>query len=676
MSDWAVLGHQLYAEQSAVLQHNALQGSTATAAASRVAALTPAPRSTLRLREPEAPMTSCTACGKSAHVACRSVATLQAGVIGRWILLQFTPSAKRQPPQHNDAFAQVVAFAPDRGLHLVRVSGVHAAGAAHLKEGWWLRLHRDGNLFELIVDVGAAPLPATTGEWAWVSARLAESEGASAITWDSDVRGLVSSVQNNKAVPPSPIRSTVRSDGRANGASSTEALEKQWCWECQTDAERAHAALHVTVEDGEWLLRARAPPTLAVSNGSTALFDTLQRGLQSFVERVSSRAFALPDPILHELNSAHQVDFTALPITRVAIPGAKRKRLAPVAPREQHPAAARDMPFASTAKPPRSTQKKKKPARKRAPLPMPPPPPPAVEIPTCARTRPWIVQERTVRPAAKRTRRRGSASTGSASAGPDGVNASQTHRVAAYANDEIAAVEESAKAIEVRSREKRISVRQRRIGTHGAHEAAALNTEVRVRFGRSNVQGWGVFAVDAIRAADMILEYRGEIIRSTVADVRERRRRARAFNDDYIWRVGKNTCIDATQKGSLARFVNHSCDPNCYVAIVPHAGTKVICIFGAFLALLSLCSCCCLLRHVVDCEPRSVRCSTLTSLTLSLSLFPFLSFPTTLSHRITAKRDIAPSEELVYSYNFDLAEDESERVPCFCGSALCTGFMN
>ena len=45
--------------------------------------------------------------------------------------------------------------------------------------------------------------------------------------------------------------------------------------------------------------------------------------------------------------------------------------------------------------------------------------------------------------------------------------------------------------------------------------------EEQLRFGRSLIHGWGVFATEAINAGDMIIEYRGELIGNAVADKRE-----------------------------------------------------------------------------------------------------------------------------------------------------------
>lgn len=36
---------------------------------------------------------------------------------------------------------------------------------------------------------------------------------------------------------------------------------------------------------------------------------------------------------------------------------------------------------------------------------------------------------------------------------------------------------------------------------------------------------------------------------------------------DYQFRVSEDVVLDATMRGGLARFINHSCDPNCCVSI-------------------------------------------------------------------------------------------------------------
>ena len=74
---------------------------------------------------------------------------------------------------------------------------------------------------------------------------------------------------------------------------------------------------------------------------------------------------------------------------------------------------------------------------------------------------------------------------------------------------------------------------------------------------------------------------------------------------------------DATMKGNAARFINHSCDPNCYSRIVDILGKKHIIIF--------------------------------------------------------AMRKIVRGEELTYDYKFPL---EDIKLPCNCKAKKCRKYMN
>jgi SET domain-containing protein len=79
---------------------------------------------------------------------------------------------------------------------------------------------------------------------------------------------------------------------------------------------------------------------------------------------------------------------------------------------------------------------------------------------------------------------------------------------------------------------------------------------------KSPIQGMGVFATRRIRRGTRIIEYKGERISSDEADQR--------YDDDHMERhhtflftVDDDTLIDAAVDGNEARFINHSCDPNC-----------------------------------------------------------------------------------------------------------------
>jgi SET domain-containing protein len=79
---------------------------------------------------------------------------------------------------------------------------------------------------------------------------------------------------------------------------------------------------------------------------------------------------------------------------------------------------------------------------------------------------------------------------------------------------------------------------------------------------KSPIQGMGVFARRRIRRGTRIIEYKGERISSEEADQR--------YDDDHMERhhtflftVDDERLIDAAVDGNEARFINHSCDPNC-----------------------------------------------------------------------------------------------------------------
>lgn len=118
----------------------------------------------------------------------------------------------------------------------------------------------------------------------------------------------------------------------------------------------------------------------------------------------------------------------------------------------------------------------------------------------------------------------------------------------------------------------------------------------------------------------MIVEYRGEIIENTMAEKREKLYEAAKIGSDYMFRIDANFVCDATKVGNVARFINASCDPNCYTKIINVDGQKRIVIY--------------------------------------------------------AKKDIPAGEELCYDYKFALEYDASERIPCRCGASNCRGFMN
>jgi SET domain-containing protein len=82
---------------------------------------------------------------------------------------------------------------------------------------------------------------------------------------------------------------------------------------------------------------------------------------------------------------------------------------------------------------------------------------------------------------------------------------------------------------------------------------------------RSRIQGWGVYATRIIPKNKRIIYYAGEKISNQESLRRERRYIKRG----HIWcfKLTNRSVIDAGVGGNIARFINHSCRPNCYVEI-------------------------------------------------------------------------------------------------------------
>ncbi len=82
---------------------------------------------------------------------------------------------------------------------------------------------------------------------------------------------------------------------------------------------------------------------------------------------------------------------------------------------------------------------------------------------------------------------------------------------------------------------------------------------------RSKIHRWGVYATKAISKNTRIIDYSGEKISNQESLKREQGYMKRG----YIWcfKLTNRTVIDAGVGGNIARYINHSCRPNCYVEI-------------------------------------------------------------------------------------------------------------
>ncbi|XP_076321290.1 histone lysine N-methyltransferase trithorax isoform X2 [Tachypleus tridentatus] len=133
---------------------------------------------------------------------------------------------------------------------------------------------------------------------------------------------------------------------------------------------------------------------------------------------------------------------------------------------------------------------------------------------------------------------------------------------------------------------------------------------------RSRIHGRGLFCKRTIDPGEMVIEYAGEVIRPVLTDKREKYYESKGIGC-YMFRIDDNEVVDATMCGNAARFINHSCEPNCYSKVVTVDGKKHIVIF--------------------------------------------------------ALRRINKGEELTYDYKFPF---EDVKIPCTCGSRRCRKYLN
>ncbi|KAI5099135.1 histone-lysine N-methyltransferase 2B isoform X1 [Silurus meridionalis] len=135
---------------------------------------------------------------------------------------------------------------------------------------------------------------------------------------------------------------------------------------------------------------------------------------------------------------------------------------------------------------------------------------------------------------------------------------------------------------------------------------------------RSAIHGRGLFCKRNIEAGEMVIEYSGIVIRSVLTDKREKYYDGKGIGC-YMFRIDDFDVVDATMHGNAARFINHSCEPNCYSRVINVEGQKHIVIF--------------------------------------------------------ALRKIYRGEELTYDYKFPI-EDASNKLSCNCGAKRCRRFLN
>ena len=134
---------------------------------------------------------------------------------------------------------------------------------------------------------------------------------------------------------------------------------------------------------------------------------------------------------------------------------------------------------------------------------------------------------------------------------------------------------------------------------------------------KTEKKGHGLRANTALKQGDFVFEYIGEVIPEGTFRKRMRQYDEEGIKHFYFMSLSKGEFVDATKKGNLGRFCNHSCNPNCYVD-----------------------------KWVVGDK-------------LRMGIF--------------AERNIKPGEELVFNYNVDRYGANPQ--PCYCGEDNCTGFI-
>jgi len=90
---------------------------------------------------------------------------------------------------------------------------------------------------------------------------------------------------------------------------------------------------------------------------------------------------------------------------------------------------------------------------------------------------------------------------------------------------------------------------------------------------KSNIHGSGVYATKDILKGIKIIEYVGEKITKAEGDRRSEKRIENYLNSKitgsvYIFELNKRYDIDGFFPYNIARYINHSCNPNCEVEII------------------------------------------------------------------------------------------------------------
>lgn len=105
---------------------------------------------------------------------------------------------------------------------------------------------------------------------------------------------------------------------------------------------------------------------------------------------------------------------------------------------------------------------------------------------------------------------------------------------------------------------RRTALNEGRTSHRSVDAVHARSAPSRLRVRRSGIAQLGVFTVEPIRKGEAVCEYRGEVVRQAVADKRDLEYQAAGLGT-YLFALCHDQVLDATHKGNIARFINHSC---------------------------------------------------------------------------------------------------------------------
>lgn len=115
-----------------------------------------------------------------------------------------------------------------------------------------------------------------------------------------------------------------------------------------------------------------------------------------------------------------------------------------------------------------------------------------------------------------------------------------------------------------RSAKSKTTVARKRARPSPSGKVGLVNEWMELR--GSPIHGLGAFARVDIPKRTRIIEYTGEKIGNAEADRRYDDAAMRRHHT-FLFILNDRTCLDAAFEGNEARFINHSCDPNCEAVI-------------------------------------------------------------------------------------------------------------